>query len=270
MWKSTIILLGAIVTVSGARAGTARRQNCPNYHVFGARETTAPPGFGSASTVVNLVQQANAGGTSEVIEYPAAGGNVYAASVAAGVIAVANQTAAFNQMCPESKIVMVGYSQGAQIIDDAFCGGPDGSSLNTTAASVSTEVGKIIAAIVLMGNPRHVDGLSFNVGNATAGGFAARPVGFRCPAFESRIQAYCDAEDPFCAKGNSSATHQGYGREYGQVALEFVNSKLESSTGMASNGTNIAVAGEVSALGLLRWRYLWMCMALSYAFSTMF
>lgn len=111
MWKSTIILLGAIVTVSGARAGTARRQNCPNYHVFGARETTAPPGFGSASTVVNLVQQANAGGTSEVIEYPAAGGNVYAASVAAGVIAVANQTAAFNQMCPESKIVMVGYSQ---------------------------------------------------------------------------------------------------------------------------------------------------------------
>ncbi|KAI1780188.1 carbohydrate esterase family 5 protein [Hypoxylon cercidicola] len=251
--KPVSILLSAIVTASATVAET-RRQDCPKLHIFGARETTAPPGFGSASTVVNLVQQANGGATSESIVYPAAGGNVYAASVAAGVAAVANQTKIFNQMCPESKIVMVGYSQGAQIVDDAFCGGPDGTSLNSTAASISSGVGKMVAAIILMGNPRHVDGLPFNVGNATAGGFAARPVGFRCPAFEDIIQANCDAEDPFCAKGNSSATHQGYGREYGKDALAFVESKLDSH-GVSSNGTNVVVTSEVSALRL-DWVYM--------------
>ncbi|XXG94857.1 hypothetical protein Hte_001116 [Hypoxylon texense] len=249
--KSITILLSAILSASATVAGETRRQSCPKVHIFGARETTAPPGFGSASTVVNLVQQANSGATSESIVYPAAGGSVYAASVTAGVAAVANQTKAFNQMCPESKIVMIGYSQrgkGAQIVDDAFCGGPDGASLNTTAASVSSGVGKMVAAIILMGDPRHVDGLSFNVGNATAGGFAARPVGFQCPAFEDIIQAYCDAEDPFCAKGNSSATHQGYGREYGQAALAFVQSKLEVSNNASSNGTGFVPVSEVSTL----------------------
>ncbi|KAI1107971.1 carbohydrate esterase family 5 protein [Jackrogersella minutella] len=246
----TTILISAIATASANAAGMTRRQNCPGIHIFGARETTAPPGFGSALTVVNLIQQANGGATSESIIYPAAGGNVYGASVAAGVAAVANQTKVFNQMCPDSKIVMVGYSQGAQIVDDAFCGGPDGLSLNTTKATVSSGVSKMVAAIILMGDPRHVNGLPFNVGNATAGGFAARPVGFQCPAFQDIIQAYCDAEDPFCAKGNSTATHQGYGREYGQAALQFVQGKLKGSNTQASTGGNAVASSDVSRVKL--------------------
>ncbi|KAI0833929.1 carbohydrate esterase family 5 protein [Hypoxylon sp. FL0890] len=257
--KLTGISISIAATALLAGSSNALRQNCPNIHIFGARETTAPPGFGSASTVVNLVRRANRQATSESIVYPAAGGNMYAASVAAGVAAVANQTDTFNQRCPDSKIVMVGYSQGAQIIDDAFCGGPDGSSLNTTSASVSSGVSKMVAAIILMGDPRHVDGLPFNVGNATASGFAARPAGFRCPAFEDIIQSYCDAEDPFCAKGNSTATHQGYGREYGRAALEFVQSKLKVSRAKVSNGPNFHTS-EGPRVGL-DGKYLWIFLA---------
>ncbi|KAI2473604.1 carbohydrate esterase family 5 protein [Annulohypoxylon bovei var. microspora] len=259
------IIITTVATASAAEAANVRRQDCPNVHILGARETTAPPGLGSASTVVNLVQQANNGATSESIVYPAAGGNDYASSVSAGVLAVANQTNTFNQMCPDTKIVVVGYSQGAQIVDDAFCGGPDGTSLNTTMALVSSGVSKMVAAIILMGNPRHVNGLPFNVGNATAGGFAARPAGFQCAAFENIIQAYCDAADPFCAKGNSTATHQGYGREYGQAALQFVQSKLGTSNAkvsQASNGTNsvpVSMAGRTQLGG----EYMWMLLALS-------
>jgi hypothetical protein len=56
-------------------------------------------------------------------------------------------------------------------MDDAFCGGPDLPSLNSTGRRlVSAAVAKRTVAIILMGNPRHVDGLPFNVGNATAGG----------------------------------------------------------------------------------------------------
>lgn len=55
-------------------------------------------------------------------------------------------------------------------MDDAFCGGPDGSSLNSTGTLVEDAVARQVAAIILMGDPRHVRGLSFNVGNATEGG----------------------------------------------------------------------------------------------------
>ncbi|KAI1446692.1 carbohydrate esterase family 5 protein [Annulohypoxylon stygium] len=263
--RANDIIIRAIITASFVDAGKVRRADCPNIHIFGARETTAPPGFGSASTVVDLVQNANDGATSESIVYPAAGGNDYASSVSAGVLAVANQTNTFNQMCPDSKIVVVGYSQGAQIVDDAFCGGPDGTSLNTSMAVVSTGVSKMVAAIILMGDPRHVNGLPYNVGNATAGGFAARPVGFQCPAFQNIIQAYCDAEDPFCAKGNSTATHQGYGREYGQAALQFVQSKLGTSgtKAAATNGTNGATASSVAGRTELGGEKAWMLLALS-------
>lgn len=55
-------------------------------------------------------------------------------------------------------------------MDDAMCGGPDGSSLNTTYGLIPGGVGMNIAAVVLMGNPRHVDGLPYNVGDAVEGG----------------------------------------------------------------------------------------------------
>ncbi|KAI3329078.1 carbohydrate esterase family 5 protein [Xylariaceae sp. AK1471] len=221
-----ISVLQLIAMVAEATAGLGRRQSCSNLHIFGARETTAPPGFGTSATIVNMIQRANPGATTESIIYPAAGGNMYSASVAVGVGAVARQTNSFFEKCPNTTLVVVGYSQGAQIVDDAFCGGPDGISLNTTRESVSAGVSRMVAAIILMGSPRNIPGRLGNIGNATAGGFAARPVGFQCPAFANIVRSYCDAADPFCAKGNSSATHQGYGRVYGQDALRFVAEKL--------------------------------------------
>ncbi|KAI1258831.1 carbohydrate esterase family 5 protein [Xylariaceae sp. FL1019] len=230
----SLLLLGAIIHLTNGQLST-----CPEIHIFGARETTAPPGFGSSSTVVALIQQAYPSATNESIIYPAAGenlygGSAYGASVAKGVAAVAKQTNLFFQKCPDTTLVIVGYSQGAQIVDDAFCGGPDAFSLDTTKESVSAGVSRMTSAIILMGNPRNVPGRKGNVGNATVGGFAARPLGFQCPAFDTITRSYCDAADPFCAKGDSAATHQGYGREYGHDALDFVTQKLGRKPSSAS------------------------------------
>lgn len=87
---------------------------CPKIQVFGARETLQPPGFGSTKSVVDAILNAhNGSATAEGIIYPAAGENnqAYAASVEEGVEAVVRQTKSFVDMCPESMIVMVGYSQ---------------------------------------------------------------------------------------------------------------------------------------------------------------
>ncbi|KAI0457827.1 catalytic core domain of acetyl xylan esterase [Xylaria acuta] len=247
-----LLLLIADTVTATVRLG--RRESCSDLRIFGARETTAPPGFGTAATVVGLIQRSYPAASAESIIYPAAGGNVYGASVAAGVRAVAAQTNSYLQKCPNTTLVMVGYSQGAQIVDDAFCGGPDGFSLNTTRESVSAGVSRMVAAIILMGNPRHVPGRVGNIGNATVGGFAARPFGYRCPAFATLIRSYCDEADPFCAKGNSSATHQGYGQVYGQDALEFVTQKLAVVSTSISDAARLkrdGVLAVISSLALI-------------------
>ncbi|KAJ8119442.1 hypothetical protein ONZ43_g3605 [Nemania bipapillata] len=208
MKNPSLLLLLLAITIDVA-AGIGRRESCSSLHIFGARETTAPPGFGTASTVIDLIKRVYPTASTEAITYPAAGGSLYGASVAAGVRAVAVQTNTYFQNCPNSVLVVVGYSQGAQVVDDAFCGGPDGFSLNTTRESVSAGVSRMVAAIIMMGNPRNVPGRVGNIGNATVGGFAARPVGYRCPAFSTIIRSYCDEADPFCAKGNSSQNSAG-------------------------------------------------------------
>jgi acetylxylan esterase len=105
--------LTALLAVGAAAAPLEERQSCPNIHVFGARETTAPAGYGSAGTFVNLILQAYPGSTAEAINYPAQGNSnqAYASSVQAGTQNIANQINSYNRQCPNTKLVVVGYSQ---------------------------------------------------------------------------------------------------------------------------------------------------------------
>ena len=72
---SRAVLLSLIAGVVAAPLELDARQSCPAIHIFGARETTAPPGYGSAGTVVNLILNAHPGSTAEAINYPASGTN---------------------------------------------------------------------------------------------------------------------------------------------------------------------------------------------------
>ncbi|KAM0286399.1 hypothetical protein ACHAQH_000825 [Verticillium albo-atrum] len=217
-----------------ASAAIIERQSCPSIHIFGARETTVSPGFGSAGTVVNLIRNAYPGATSEAIVYPACGGQsscggiAYGNSVMQGTNAVASAVNSFNQRCPSTQIVLVGYSQGGQIMDNALCGGGDsGAGITNTAVPLTASAVTAVKAAILMGSPRYRAGLPYNVGTCSAQGFAARPAGFSCPS-GSKIQNYCDSPDPYCCTGNDQNVHQGYGGVYGQAALTFVRSKLSS------------------------------------------
>ncbi|KAH7360299.1 putative acetyl xylan esterase [Rhexocercosporidium sp. MPI-PUGE-AT-0058] len=212
-----------------------RQSSCPNIHVFGARETTAPAGYGTAGVVVNLILNAHPGATSEAINYPACGGQSscggasYGNSALAGVKAVASAVNSFNSRCPNTLLVIVGYSQGGQIFDNAFCGGGDTNiGLSDTSVPIQASAINMIKAAIFMGDPRYIPGLSYNVGTCRASGFAPRPAGFQCPS-AGKIQSYCDAADPYCCNGSSQDTHQGYGTEYGQAALNFVNGKLAAA-----------------------------------------
>ncbi|KAI0204523.1 cutinase [Astrocystis sublimbata] len=225
--KSTTAILPILAAVATAKPIEPRQnQNgCPGVFVFGARETTAPPGFGTAGGLVDMVTASFPGSQSQAIDYPACGGQAscgnvdYASSEAQGTSAVISAVNDLNSRCPQTSIVLVGYSQGGQIMDNAICGGL-GQTITGNAMAA-------IKAAIFMGDPHNVAGLPFNVGTCNAGGFAARQAGFQCsPADTSIIQSYCDAADPFCCNGNDGATHQGYVIEYGSQALSFIQSKL--------------------------------------------
>ncbi|KAK4459452.1 family 5 putative carbohydrate esterase [Cladorrhinum samala] len=244
MWPSPkeafLLLLAHSAIVSGSPVeAVEKRQSCPSIHVFGARETTVSPGYGTAGVVVNLVLQAYPGATSEAIVYPACGGQAscggvqYGDSARQGTNAVASAVNSFNQRCPSTQIVLVGYSQGGQIMDNALCGGPDaGSSISTTASPLTASALNMVKAAIFMGSPRYVAGLSYNVGTCAAQGFAARPRGYVCASNSgSKIQNYCDSTDPYCCTGNDANSHQAYGSKYGQQALTFIKARLNQSGG---------------------------------------
>ncbi|KAF3399341.1 hypothetical protein DPV78_006866 [Talaromyces pinophilus] len=249
-------ILGLSALVGGALSIPIEKRACPNIHVFGARETTVSQGYGSSITVVNDVLNAYSGSTAEAIVYPACGGQSscggvsYSSSVAQGIAAVASAVNSFHTECPNTEIVLVGYSQGGEIMDVALCGGGDpNQGYTNTAVQLSASTLSMVKAAIFMGDPLFRAGLSYEVGTCTAGGFDERPAGFSCPS-ASLIQSYCDASDPYCCNGSNAATHQGYGAEYGNQALAFIKSKLSGGgTTSPGNGTTGTGGGTVAQWG---------------------
>ena len=118
-----MLLAAAILFFLGLSAASPvdlleeRQSSCPAIHIFGARETTAPAGYGTAGVVVDLVLNQYPGSTAEAIDYPACGGQYscggvsYADSVLQGVQAVTTAVNSFNTECPSTQLLLVGYSQ---------------------------------------------------------------------------------------------------------------------------------------------------------------
>jgi len=117
MHSNTILFALSSAALAFASPIELQKRACPQIHVFGARETTASPGYGSAGTVVNKILAAHSGATAEAINYPACGGGSacggvsYSSSVQKGTAAVVSAVSAFAKQCPSTELVLVGYSQ---------------------------------------------------------------------------------------------------------------------------------------------------------------
>jgi acetylxylan esterase len=109
--------LSLVGLVAATPVELTERQSCPKVYIFGARETTAPAGYGTSQGLVNQVKSAYPGAGSEAIVYPACGGQAscggasYDSSASQGTAAVVKAVTAYNQRCPDTQIVLIGYSQ---------------------------------------------------------------------------------------------------------------------------------------------------------------
>ncbi|KAF9465875.1 cutinase [Collybia nuda] len=210
--KTILFALSAFLAGVVASPVAAPSSGCADVHIITARASTEAPGEGIIGTVVgNVVTRSAQTVSRESVDYPAVL-FPYDPSEQAGVTAMTALLARKTSACPNTKIVLMGYSQGAQVSGDVLQARAPGTNK--------------VVAVVLMGDPAHVHGESFQKGTANQlNGLFPRTPG-ALEAFSAQLASYCDVGDLFCASGTSTAIHLGYVTEYGTAATNFVLGRI--------------------------------------------
>ncbi|KAM3417155.1 hypothetical protein BST61_g8730 [Cercospora zeina] len=241
--------------------------DCPSKggaHIIVARASTEPLGYGTIGAVKDLVRKAVPASNAEYVVYPATLDD-YFNSESAGVLAMKELVEAYvARDCPNNApLVLMGYSQGAQVVADYVSGqNVGGFPYNSTLAEPAPDsVLSRIAAVITMGDPSiNITNNPAHVGNSTKPGiferFGNATSVFETSGLETRTQAYCNALDPYCASaGNFDhlTVHLVYVSEFGHQARDFVVQKIKEyygdSNGTASGGEGSSASeGPVSSL----------------------
>jgi hypothetical protein len=233
---SVALALGiAAFEAAPALAVASSNSPCAAVDEIVARGSTEAEGTGRIGAVAEEVQKAvKATVAIRAVKYPAQL-FPYESSVQAGDKAVKAELEEEVKNCPSQKILLLGYSQGAEIVGDALGGGggntqsffgqKDGPENPPAAASAT---GKVVG-VIQYGDPRRIPGFSFDVGSDPgAEGIFPRLKNQLLTAFASDIQSYCDTGDPFCAKGNNQSAHTGYFSKYNTTASQFLVGRLKA------------------------------------------
>ncbi|RPA87037.1 alpha/beta-hydrolase [Ascobolus immersus RN42] len=232
MFNRNLLLTVALALVASVSAHVTNPTECSDVHFFVARGSNEKyPGFlGEVVDGVCDEVEARPGAKSlscdyEDIVYPAALGKDYCDSVEHGIIVTGQRVRSYARRCPSSKLVLLGYSQGAAVIGDALSGV---SGEVPFADCVFPEIkpsiaknrtgGKNIVAVVSFGDPRHNANQKSNAADGN-GFYSLDPFGdaFSFGAeydgqkprtteevdamdpFHEQVLSFCNYGDPFCA-----------------------------------------------------------------------
>lgn len=212
---------------TGGTAGPAT--DCAAVRIIAARATGESPGAGVIGSLSRLVKgQLSASVTRESLVYPAALAH-YAQSAAKGDRALAAGLTRDARRCPSQVFVLLGYSQGAQVVGDVL-GGGGGGALGPATPGVPAPVARKVVAVIQMGDPRRMPGLPFDKGTAPgATGQYPRSASQSLSGFAARIRSYCDRGDPICARGRNLQADFGYTDRYNGSASRFVLARLRAA-----------------------------------------
>lgn len=210
-----------------AGAVTAPSGGCAAVNIITARASTEAAGEGiTGSLVTQIVNSSKQTVSREAVVYPATLTN-YAGSESQGVTDAEQELTTAVQNCPSQKEVLLGYSQGAEVSMDVIAGNVE---VGGTVQPVSTAISSHVVAIANFGDPGHVVGRPWDLGTATLGGLFPRHSSqlqlLSVFGGSSKIAAWCDANDPYCAGGVNLTTHLTYLNRYQNAAAAFVLSKI--------------------------------------------
>ncbi|KAJ4137398.1 hypothetical protein NW768_002985 [Fusarium equiseti] len=221
-----LILFATLVVAKGRNLGG--NSTCPSgAHIIVARGSLEPQGSGLMGAVAQQITARISNSDINPLRYPAIY-EPYMPSQTEGVRNLARVVRDYAAHCPKTKMILLGYSQGAHVIADVMCGA---SSIGFPATKpLPLNISSKIAAVVLMGDPSTTKGQEFHVGSSQGDGVLPRqnPNGCRCVS--EKTISFCDAGDPFCeAGGHDLRTHMRYVSAYGQMAADFAVSMFHLS-----------------------------------------
>jgi cutinase len=197
------------LTVAAAPAASAAP--CTDVDVSVARGTGEPGSLGIIvgqpvyDAVQNRLRPRSV--SSYGVNYPA--DLIEPASVQQGNRDLVNHVRSQAASCPQQRFVLVGYSQGANVVDNSIGISSDGAVVGgPIAATIPADLAPRIAAIVLFGNPIRA------IGRQVTG------------TYQGRTKDYCALGDPICQSGGTNIlAHLSYGGQAGDAAT-FVAGKV--------------------------------------------
>ena len=200
---------------------------CTAVGIITARASGEAAGEGITGALVDQIINTSTQTVSRAsVSYPATLNN-YASSSAQGVSALTTQLTTAVQNCPNQKIVLLGYSQGAHVILDVL-GGGGGGSLGATTPPISSSIASHVVAVASFGDPRHVVNQAFDLGTSRRNGLFPRTAAQLqvLSGFAPEIEAFCDSNDEFCDSGFSLQVHLTYLDRDQNAAAQFVLGKI--------------------------------------------
>ena len=194
------LCLAALSLVGGATVATvtapsATAAACSDIDVVAARGTFEPGtlGFIVGDPVFSALQKQLTGRnlSSYRVNYPA---DLSPTSAAQGNADLVNHVKSQASTCPNQRFILVGYSQGANVVDNSIGISSAGAVVGSPiVATLPAAVEPKVAAVLLFGNPIRA------IGKSVTG------------TYQSRTIDFCAQGDPVCeAGGNDTLAHLGY------------------------------------------------------------
>jgi cutinase len=186
----------------GIRVAVA--DQCPDAEVVFARGTGEPPGVGGAGQAFIDSLTARVPGKSVgvyPVNYPATPDYVDSARAGAGDAGAHIQNMVAG--CPNTKLVLGGYSQGAAVMD-------------LTTNQVLARDADHVAAVALFGNPSSTYARQL-------GADQFPPIS---PAYRPKTIQLCNPDDMICSEGGNMLAHLAYVPDATNQAATFVAGRL--------------------------------------------
>jgi cutinase len=173
---------------------------CPDVQVIFARGTTEPPGLGVMGQAFVDDLRARVGDKSVgvyPVDYPASPD--FPTGVQ-GVVDASTHVQEIAQNCPDTKMVLGGFSQGAAVM--GFVTNeivPDGVSMSEVPAPMPADVAEHVAAVALLGTPSDrfmnmIQQPSVSIG----------------PLYQPKTIELCVPNDFVCSEGGDLGAHGRY------------------------------------------------------------
>jgi cutinase len=189
---------------------TATAAACTDIDVVSARGTFEPGtlGFIVGDPVYAALQKKIAGKSlsSYKVNYPA---DLSPTSAAQGNADLVNHVRSQAASCPNQRFVLVGYSQGANVVDNSIGISSAGAVVGSPiVATIPAALEPRVSAVLLFGNPIRA------IGKSVTG------------TYQSRTVDFCAAGDPVCENGGGDVgAHLGY-RANADAAAAFAATKV--------------------------------------------